>query len=63
MRLRHVTIDCSDPYEMATFWSRLTGWPISGIDQPGDDEVLVEAPGPVLGLLFVRVSEPLSAKN
>nr|WP_199853941.1 hypothetical protein [Plantactinospora sp. BB1] len=48
---------------MATFWSRLTGWPISGIDQPGDDEVLVEAPGPVLGLLFVRVSEPLSAKN
>ena len=39
MRLRHVTVDCADPYELATFWSRLTGWPISGVDQPGDDEV------------------------
>ncbi|MEU0561277.1 VOC family protein [Dactylosporangium maewongense] len=63
MRLRHVTVDCADPYELATFWSRLTGWPISGIDQPGDDEVLVEAPDPLPGLLFVRVPEPRSAKN
>jgi predicted enzyme related to lactoylglutathione lyase len=63
MRLRHVTIDCTDPYEIATFWSRLTGWPISKIDQPGDEEVLVEAPNPAPGLLFVRVPEPHSTKN
>jgi catechol 2,3-dioxygenase-like lactoylglutathione lyase family enzyme len=29
MRLRHVTIDCADPYELATFWSNVTGWPVS----------------------------------
>jgi predicted enzyme related to lactoylglutathione lyase len=63
MRLRHVTVDCADPYELGTFWSRLTGWPISEIDKPGDDEVLVEAPDPVPGLLFVRVPEPRSTKN
>ncbi|MEV4279712.1 VOC family protein [Actinoplanes xinjiangensis] len=63
MRLRHVTVDCADPYQLATFWSRLTGWPVSTIDQPGDDEVLVEAPDPVPGLLFVRVAEPRTVKN
>lgn len=63
MRLRHVTVDCANPYELATFWSGLTGWPISGIDQPGDDEVLIEAPDPVPGLLFVRVPEARAAKN
>ena len=63
MRLRHVTIDCADPYELATFWSRLVDWPISDIDEVGDDEVLVEAPDQVPGLLFVRVPEPRSVKN
>ncbi|MBG0568679.1 VOC family protein [Actinoplanes aureus] len=63
MRRRHVTVDCARPYELATFWSRLTGWPTSGIDQPGDDEVLVEAPDPLPGLLFVRVPERRAAQN
>ncbi len=63
MRLRHVTVDCADPYELATFWSRLIGWPVSELDQPGDDEVLVEAPDPVPGLLFIRVPEPRPGKN
>ncbi|WP_433061871.1 VOC family protein [Dactylosporangium sp. CS-033363] len=63
MRLRHITVDCREPYELAAFWSGLTGWPVSAIDAPGDDEVLVEAPEPVPGLLFVRVPEPRTAKN
>ncbi|MFG3582296.1 VOC family protein [Micromonospora chersina] len=25
--LRHITIDCADPYGLATFWSEATGWP------------------------------------
>ena len=63
MRLRHVTIDCAEPYELATFWSQVTGWPLSDEDEPGDDEVLVLAPEPVPGLLFIRVPESKAAKN
>jgi predicted enzyme related to lactoylglutathione lyase len=63
MRLRHVTIDCADPYPLATFWSTVTGWPVSDVDEPGDAEVLVEAPAPLPGLLFVRVPEQKSVKN
>jgi predicted enzyme related to lactoylglutathione lyase len=63
MILRHVTIDCADPYELATFWSTVTGWPVSDEDEPGDAEVLIEAPAPVPGLLFIRVPESKTAKN
>ena len=63
MKLRHVTVDCADPYELATFWSKVTGWPVSDVDHPGDDEVLVEAPSPVPGLLFIRVPEGKVVKN
>ena len=63
MLLRHVTVDCADPYALATFWSAVTGWPVSAEDEPGDDEVLVEAPAPVPGLLFVRVPEARTVKN
>ncbi|WP_194818148.1 VOC family protein [Nocardia sp. XZ_19_385] len=63
MMLRNVTVDCSDPYALATFWSTVTGWPISGEDSPGDDEVLVESPAPVPGLLFIQVPETKSVKN
>lgn len=63
MILRHVTVDCADPYALATFWSAVTGWPVSDQDAPGDDEVLVEAPKPVPGLLFIRVPDTKSVKN
>ncbi|TWJ14701.1 putative enzyme related to lactoylglutathione lyase [Stackebrandtia albiflava] len=63
MILRHVTIDSADPHRLATFWSAVTGWPISDIDEPGDDEVLLEAPDPVPSLLFIRVPESKTVKN
>lgn len=63
MILRHVTIDCAEPYELGTFWSRVTGWPVSDEDEPGDPEVLVVAPSPVPGLLFIRVPEGKTVKN
>ncbi|MGI6875485.1 VOC family protein [Amycolatopsis sp. 3B14] len=63
MILRHVTIGCAEPYELARFWSQVTGWPVSGEDSPGDAEVLVEAPAPVPGLLFIRVPEGKTVKN
>lgn len=63
MILRHVTIDAGNPYELAQFWSTVTGWPLGDEDEPGDDEVLVNAPAPVPGMLFIAVPEHKSVKN
>jgi len=63
MILRHVTIDCADPYRLASFWSEVTGWPVSGEDKPAEPEVLIEAPSPVPGLLFIQVPEAKTVKN
>jgi predicted enzyme related to lactoylglutathione lyase len=63
MILRHITIDSGNPYELAQFWSAVTGWPIADGDVPGDDEVLVVAPSPVPGMLFIAVPESKTVKN
>jgi len=63
MILRHITIDSGDPYALATFWSEVTGWPVSAVDEPGDSEVLVESPSPLPGLLFIAVPEAKTLKN
>jgi predicted enzyme related to lactoylglutathione lyase len=60
---RHITIDAANPYELAQFWSRVTGWPLGDEDEPGDDEVLVIAPKPIPGLLFIAVPESKTVKN
>ncbi|MGC4937429.1 VOC family protein [Kribbella sp. DT2] len=60
---RHLTIDAANPYQLAVFWSTATGWPVSDIDKPGDEEVLVEAPAPIPGMLFIAVPEGKSVKN
>ncbi|MEV6160658.1 VOC family protein [Streptomyces sp. NPDC052052] len=60
-RVRHITIDCADAYELAGFWSRVLDAPLSDDDAPGDPEALVEAPG--AALLFISVPEPKSTKN
>jgi predicted enzyme related to lactoylglutathione lyase len=61
--VRHVTFDVAppyEPYELAQFWSAVTGAPLAGDDRPGDDECLVTA---TPGLLFVRVPEAKTVKN
>lgn len=64
MRIQHITVDCASPYELASFWSVVTGWPISAVDEPGDDEVLLEPTEPGMAeLLFVRVPEGKVGKN
>jgi hypothetical protein len=63
MMLRHITIDSANPYGLAEFWSSVTGWPIADGDVPGDDEVLVVAPSPVPGMLFIAVPESKTLKN
>ncbi|MFJ6384325.1 VOC family protein [Kitasatospora sp. NPDC092039] len=59
--VRHVTIDCADPYALAGFWAEALEGTLGEDDNPGDDEVLVESAG--AGLLFIRVPEGKSAKN
>ncbi|MFC9388282.1 VOC family protein [Streptomyces venezuelae] len=59
--VRHVTIDCADAYALAGFWAKALDSTISDADKPGDEEVLVEAPG--VGLLFIQVPEAKSVKN
>ena len=64
-RLRNLTVDCADPFVMATFWSAVTGYredPGNG-NSPGDDEALLLPPDGGPGLLFQRVPEGKSVKN
>jgi predicted enzyme related to lactoylglutathione lyase len=60
--IAHVSIDCADPYGLASFWSQVLGAPISQGDSPGDPEVQVELPeGP--SVLFLQVPESKAGKN
>ncbi len=62
--VRHITIDCADPYELARFWASVTGWPMHEEDHPGDPEAAVVPPeGRRPWLLFIRVPEPKTVKN
>ena len=56
--IRHITVDCADPYALSGFWSEVTGYPRHPSDEPGADASLLVAPdGEGPGLLFVRVPE------
>jgi Glyoxalase-like domain len=56
--IRHITIDCADPYTLCTFWSQVTGYPRHPGVEPGDDSSLLVAPdGEGPSMLFMRVPE------
>ncbi|MFH8516437.1 VOC family protein [Streptomyces gelaticus] len=60
--LQNVAIDCADAYELARFWSAVTGRPLHPEDRPGARETQVlPAEGPVL--YFNQVPEPKKTKN
>ncbi|MCX4664232.1 VOC family protein [Streptomyces uncialis] len=59
--VRHVTIDSSDPYTLATFWAAALGGRLADDDHPGDPEATVEATG--VSLLFVTVPDTRTVKN
>ncbi|WP_329039793.1 VOC family protein [Streptomyces sp. NBC_01725] len=60
--LQNVAIDCADPYELARFWSGVTGRPLDPEDRPGARETQVLlAEGPVLH--FNQVPESKTVKN
>lgn len=60
--LQNVAIDCADAYELARFWSSVTGRPLDPEDGPGARETQVlMAEGPVL--YFNQVPEVKTIKN
>ncbi|MFB6814270.1 VOC family protein [Streptomyces sp. NPDC056347] len=59
--VRHITVDCADPYGLARFWAGVFGVPVSADDAPGDPEALVQSPG--AALLFITVPESKRVKN
>ncbi|MFD8569295.1 VOC family protein [Streptomyces sp. NPDC057694] len=59
--IRHLTIDCADPYTLAGFWAEVLGGAITDDDHPGDPEALVESAS--VGVLLIRVPEGKAAKN
>ncbi|MER7520535.1 VOC family protein [Streptomyces sp. NPDC126499] len=60
--VQNVAIDCADAYELARFWSGVTGRPLHPDNRPGDREtqVLLKE-GPVL--YFNQVPEGKTGKN
>jgi uncharacterized protein YhfF len=60
--LENVAIDCADAYELARFWSAVTGCPVHPDARPGDHETQVMlSDGPVL--YFNQVAELKTVKN
>lgn len=60
--VQNVAIDCADAYELARFWSSVTGRPLHPEDGPGEVETDVMLPeGPVLH--FNQVSDTKTVKN
>jgi predicted enzyme related to lactoylglutathione lyase len=60
--VQNIAFDCSDPYALAQFWSRVTGQPLSDEDHPGDPEASIDLPTGVT-LHFNQVPEPKTVKN
>jgi predicted enzyme related to lactoylglutathione lyase len=60
--VQNIAFDCAAPYELASFWSEVTGEPIDDHDGPhGDYATVLMANGTTL--YFARVPEPKAVKN
>jgi hypothetical protein len=60
--IRNISFDCADPYALAAFWSGVIGHPVHPECAPGDEEVVIEAPGGPR-LFFQAVPEGKVVKN
>ncbi|BCJ73004.1 glyoxalase [Catellatospora sp. IY07-71] len=61
--IRHITVDCFDPYALAGFWSQVTGHPRHPDDKPEDTAALLMSPDDAPDLLFIAVPDAKSVKN
>jgi predicted enzyme related to lactoylglutathione lyase len=60
-RLANVAFDATDPVRLARFWASSLGWEID--DQTDDEMVVLPTDGTPFSMVFVRVSQPKTAKN
>ena len=60
--VHNIVFDCEKPYELAQFWSKVTGQPLAADDFPGDPEASITQPGGPT-LFFCRVPETKVVKN
>ncbi len=60
--IQNISVDCSDPYSLCEFWSKVLDTPMDPVDSPGDDEVGFDLDSGQT-LLFIRVPEPKTVKN
>ena len=59
-----LTVDSSDPAELARFWGEVLGYEIDEEDDDDGDEVAIKPPdGSGPGLLFLKVPEGKTVKN
>jgi catechol 2,3-dioxygenase-like lactoylglutathione lyase family enzyme len=65
VRIRNVTVDCTDPYAQVTFWAAVTGYreDPDNPNAPGGPEGLLVGPDGAAALLFIAVPEAKSGKN
>ena len=60
--VQNIVFDCADAYQLALFWSQVTGHPLADDDNPGDPVASIAQPdGPTL--FFCGVPEPKVVKN
>ena len=60
--VHNITVDCADPWELAKFWTEVTGRPVGEDDHQGDPEIGITLDSGVT-LLFIAVPEPKAGKN
>ncbi|MCH0538006.1 VOC family protein [Streptomyces sp. MUM 203J] len=60
--VQNVAIDCADAYQLARFWSMVTGRPLDPEDGPGDRETQVPLSDGLV-LYFNQVPEAKTVKN
>ena len=59
--VRSITVDCTDPQAVATFWAAALGWPVT--DMHHDIAVVASDLAGMPRLLFLAVPEQKNAKN
>ena len=61
----HTTIDCANPYELATWWKQVLGYVDLDDDpnEPGHEECVIRHPETGHLLLFIRVPDTKTVKN
>ncbi len=60
MRIQNITVDCDDPYPLASFWAKVTDLreDPENRNEPDDPEGLLVGPGTGPNMLFMKVPEP-----